>query len=88
MVRRMEMLGGMPVRRIVATADVATGAADAQMHPRTSHLQALLATARARMHLLDGIEMRTFAGHLSLLIRARVSGYSTSSQSVFVLCRI
>src|ERR1700688_1146526 len=33
MARRMEMLGGVAVRRIVATADMAAGSTKAQMHP-------------------------------------------------------
>jgi len=45
MLRRMEMLGRVPILRIVAAADVPTGPADSQMDPAVAQLEALLATA-------------------------------------------
>ena len=53
----MIMLGGVLVPGIVAAADVAAGAAQAQVHQRIAHLQALLAAIAARPVRLDEIEM-------------------------------
>ena len=50
----MEVLRGVPVLRVVAAADVAALPAQAQMHPRVTHLQALLAAARVALVGLDG----------------------------------
>jgi hypothetical protein len=57
MPRRVIVLGSVLVLGIVATADVAAGAAQAQVHPRIAHLQALLAAIAARPVRLDAIEM-------------------------------
>src|SRR5690349_2812028 len=54
----VEMLRGMLVGRIVATADVTAGAAQPQMHPPASGLQAFFAAERARRYLADGSSMR------------------------------
>src|SRR6478752_1156302 len=43
----VEMLGRMAVGRAVAAADVAAGAAEPQVEPGRSRLEALLASARA-----------------------------------------
>ena len=48
MSRAFEMFGGMAAGRAVATAHMAAGQAETQMHPRRSTLQALLASVRAR----------------------------------------
>src|SRR3981189_1697566 len=53
----VEMRGRMLVRRIIAAADMAAGAADPQMQPLASAFQALLATARARGHRLNAGDM-------------------------------
>jgi len=45
----MEMLGRVPILRIVAAADVPTGPAESQMDPGVAQLEALLATATARV---------------------------------------
>ena len=47
MLRRMEMLGRVPVLRIVAAADLPTRPAESQMDPSVAQLKALLATATA-----------------------------------------
>src|SRR5690349_599871 len=57
--RRMEMRGGVAMRRIIATADVAAGAAETQVHPGTADLQAFLAPACARRDFLDGCAVGT-----------------------------
>src|SRR5579862_1723925 len=48
MASAVEMLRGVPVRRVVAATNVTTAAAEPQMHPRRADLQALLAAERAR----------------------------------------
>jgi hypothetical protein len=47
----------MPVGGIVAAADMAAGAADAQMQPSTAALQTFLAAERARYDGLDAGDM-------------------------------
>jgi hypothetical protein len=53
MSRAFEMFGGMAIGRAVATADVAAGQAETQMHPRRSTLQAFLTSRRAGRHGLN-----------------------------------
>jgi hypothetical protein len=48
MLRRMEMLGRVPILRIVAATDVSAASAKAQVDPAIAQLEALLATATAR----------------------------------------
>ena len=55
----VEVLGGVPVRRIVAAADMAALTAYAQMHPPVAGLETLLAAECARRHVADRIEMTT-----------------------------
>src|SRR3984893_11255956 len=62
----MKMLGGMTVRRVVATADVPAGPARPQVHPYRARLQAFLAPARARRHFPDGVFVQTCVGHHAL----------------------
>jgi hypothetical protein len=45
MLCRMEMLGRVPILRVVAATDVSAGPAEAQMDPGIAQLEALLATA-------------------------------------------
>jgi hypothetical protein len=61
------MRGGMLVRRIVAAADMAAGAADPQMQPLASAFQAFLATERARRHRLNAGDMAAAFGHPDIL---------------------
>src|SRR5579883_1097944 len=62
------VLGGVLVGRAVAASHVAAGAAQAQVHPARSGLEALLAPARARRHVADRIEMGAFLCHGGLLL--------------------
>ncbi len=61
---RMEMFGGMLVLRGVATTNMPTTEALAQMHPAVSHFQALFTALCARCHLFDLIEMCTLLCHV------------------------
>ena len=49
----MEVLGGVPARRTVTTADVAARQAEAQMNPRRPRLQALFAAQSSGRNLLE-----------------------------------
>src|SRR5215471_8564854 len=59
----VEVLCRMPVGRAVATADMPAGAAEPQMDPRRSGLEAFLAPARARRDFADALEMRANVPH-------------------------
>jgi hypothetical protein len=56
---RVEMFAGMEARGLLAAANVATGAADSQVHPMAACLQALFAASGAWMHLSNRRCMRT-----------------------------
>src|ERR1700722_12563463 len=58
------MLGRVTVRRLVATAHMAAGAADPQMHPDVAGLETLLAAEGARRHVANGRRMRAGLRHL------------------------
>src|SRR5206468_214581 len=62
----MKVRGRMLVRRIVAAADMAAGAADPQMQPLASAFQALLAPERARGHRLNAGDMAAALRHVCL----------------------
>src|SRR6266481_3741099 len=53
----------VPVRRLVAAPDMATGPTQAQMHPRRADLEALLAPERARRYVTNGRLMRASVDH-------------------------
>jgi hypothetical protein len=53
----VEMLGGVPVLRVIATTDVPAGSTQAQVHPRVAHLQAFLAAVGVGMIRLDLVEV-------------------------------
>src|SRR6267154_50693 len=57
MLAGVEVLGGMLVGGIVATADVTATAADPQMQPLAAALEAFLATKRARRDIADAGEV-------------------------------
>src|SRR6187402_1631490 len=57
MPRRMKVLRRVPVRRLVATTDMATGPADPEVQPGGIQLQAFLAARRARNDVADRQEM-------------------------------
>ena len=52
-----EMLGGVPVRRVVAAPDVPAGHAQAEVDPLRADAQAVLAAVRARGDFSDLIEV-------------------------------
>jgi hypothetical protein len=52
-----EVLGGVFVLRGVAAADVTAGLAEPQVHPRVTHLQALLASCGVRRHIFYLLEV-------------------------------
>jgi hypothetical protein len=56
----VKMLGGMLVLRRIATADMPTDQAEAKMNPSISHFQALFATLRVWLDVLDLIQVFTF----------------------------
>src|SRR5262249_53140961 len=56
--RRVEVLGGVAVRRAVAAADVAARLAHAQVDPPPTDREAVLATVGVRRDRLDGVEVR------------------------------
>jgi hypothetical protein len=60
------MLGRMAVGRVVAAADVAAGATEAQVYPSRADLEAVLAAKRAWGHVANGIGMRAFLCHYNL----------------------
>src|ERR1700730_4348908 len=66
----VEMLGRVLTGRLVATADMAARAADAQVEPGVAGLQAFLAAERARRHFANRSKMRAMFGHGARLIRA------------------
>ena len=53
----------VPVRRIVATTDMAAGPAQAQMQPGRADFQTLLAAESAWRHIADRAGMGAFIGH-------------------------
>jgi hypothetical protein len=53
-----KMFRRMPVGRVIATADMTTGAADAQINPGRTDLQAFLAASRTWHDIADRTEMR------------------------------
>ena len=57
MLRHVEMLGRVLVLRAIAAADVPARAAEPQVHPAVTHLQALFTALGVRSDLLDLIEM-------------------------------
>jgi hypothetical protein len=63
MLRRLEVLAGVSMRRVVAAADVAAGAAQAQVHPFAADFQALLAADGARDDIPNRVQMRTSFFH-------------------------
>ena len=63
----MEMLGGVPPWRLVATPHVPAGSADPQVNPMLVNLEALLAAQSAWCDADDPIEMRAFDLHLRAL---------------------
>jgi hypothetical protein len=61
------MFRRMLVLRRIAARDIPAKKAHPQMNPRIAHLDAFLASLRVRLHLMNLIEMSTFARHKILL---------------------
>src|SRR3954454_12428338 len=71
-----EVSGGVPIWRVVATADVTARHAHPQVDPLAADAQAVLAALAARRDIGDLIEVTTRVGHFapSLDRNARQSG--------------
>ena len=67
MARLVKMLGGVAVRRVVATPDMAAGPAQAQMQPRRLNLQTFLAAESAGCYVANGVFMGCFLVILGLV---------------------
>jgi hypothetical protein len=59
--RGMEMPAGVLVLGAVATANVAADEALPEVHPRVTHLEALLAPFGARFDVVDLVQVRAFS---------------------------
>ena len=77
--RLVEMFRGVSVRRVVATADMAAGPAQAQMQPWRPDFQALLAAESAGRYIADGVFMAAFVGHHSIPVVMVSAGLSPIS---------
>src|SRR5918995_460746 len=55
----VEMLAGVSVPGAVATANMAADEAFPEVHPRVTHLEALLAPFGAGFHVVDLVQVRT-----------------------------
>jgi hypothetical protein len=56
----VEVFGGVAIRRAIATTDMSAREAQTQVDPTGADLQAIFASLRARRHLVDLVEVRTF----------------------------
>jgi hypothetical protein len=63
---RMEMFGGVAIRRIVATADVTACPAQPQVHPLRACFQTLFAAASTWRHFAYRCFLTAFIGHGAL----------------------
>ncbi len=64
---RVKVRGGVTVRRVVATADVAALHTHAQVNPLTADAETIFASVSRRRDVGRGIEMGTRIGHDHLL---------------------
>src|SRR5271169_3898554 len=76
---RVKVLGGVAVRRVVATPDMAAGPAQPQMKPLRADLQTFLAAERARRHIANVVAMGAVFGHHRLLTLAGSAASSPAS---------
>jgi hypothetical protein len=67
MLGRVKVFGGVLVRRRVATAHMAAGHAEAQVHPLGADAQAIFTTVRAGCDVFNLIEMSASFCHIRLL---------------------
>jgi hypothetical protein len=82
------MLGRMPVRRVIATADMTAGSADTQVNPGRTGLQTFLAASRTRCDVADRIKMRAGLLHrLSHRCRGLALAAMQRNSSASVCCR-
>jgi hypothetical protein len=63
----MKMFCGVPVWRLIAATDMATGAANPQMQPGVTQFQAFLTPQGARNNVTDCREMFAKYRHIFLL---------------------
>ena len=66
----VEMFRSVLVLRRIAAADVATFAAQSQVHPTVAHLQAFFAALCMRMNILNVADVRADGAHASSLSAA------------------
>ena len=59
----VKMRGRVPVRGLIAAANMAAGTADSQVKPRAADFEAFLAAARARPNCLNGVDVSAVLGH-------------------------
>src|SRR5437016_2819427 len=76
-VLRTEVRGGVPVRRVVTAADVATRHAHPEVHPLAPDAQAVLAPVATRSHVADLVEVSAGLVHAHAR-RARANRKKTS----------
>ena len=70
----MKMAGGVMIRGRIATANVPTGHAQAQMHPGASDSQTIFATASTRRDSLNLVKMGADLCHDGYLDATQAAG--------------
>ena len=79
----VEVRGGVPHRRAVATTDVTARRAPPQVHPRAADAQAVLASVRRRRGVGDGVEVTALRSrHVSMVTTICLSGNSQGPVTV------
>src|SRR4029077_5045568 len=63
--RRMEVLGRVPILRVIAATDMPAGPAKSQVHPSIAELEALLATATTWTIGAHKAQMGTLSRHVT-----------------------
>ncbi len=79
MARPVKVLRRVAVRRVVATADMTAGSAEAQMRPRRADLEAFLTAERARGHVSDRVGVSAFVRHHLLPVLTPSAALSPAS---------
>jgi hypothetical protein len=84
MLRRVKVLRGVAVLRLITTADMAAVHAAPQMDPCVAHLQALFASARVGRRVFGGSQVLAYRLHASTLqqgavVRRRALGVRAST---------
>ncbi len=70
----MEVLGRVPILRVIAATDMPAGSAETQMNPGVAELEALLATATTRPIGAHEIQMTALLSHGTYGARALTDG--------------